>query len=53
MALREKRMVVSKKTSTMTMMYDGDGLKRVGQASATKRTTLIWDGSDYLGEKKL
>ncbi len=30
-------------------LYDGDGLKRV-EIGGSARTTLIWDGSDYLGE---
>ena len=28
-------------------IYDGDGLKRA-EIDATTRTTIIWDGSDYL-----
>ena len=32
-----------------TYLYDGDGLKRV-EIEGASRTTLVWDGSDYLGE---
>lgn len=30
--------------------YDGDGLKRSEYQSPNPPTTLIWDGTDYLGE---
>ncbi len=30
-----------------TMTYDGDGLKRA-EIAASGRTTLVWDGADYL-----
>ena len=35
--------------SLTTMLYDGDGLRRLKQTSS-QRTTYVWDGSDYLGE---
>ena len=36
-----------------TYTYDGDGLKRceIPPAPAGARTTLIWDGTSYLGEQ--
>jgi hypothetical protein len=30
-----------------TFLYDGDGLKLV-EISGSTRTTLVWDGTDYL-----
>jgi len=30
-----------------TYLYDGDGMKKV-EISGGTRTTLVWDGSDYL-----
>ena len=33
-----------------TFLYDGDGLKRVEALGAT-RTTIVWDGSDYLQDR--
>lgn len=30
-----------------TFLYDGDGLKRVEWVGSS-RTTLVWDGTDYL-----
>ncbi|MBS1707746.1 MAG: hypothetical protein JSS65_03385 [Armatimonadetes bacterium] len=32
-----------------TMLYDGDGLRRVKQTTSAL-TTYLWDGADYLGE---
>ena len=32
-----------------TSLYYGDGLKRV-EIWGSSRVTLVWDGSDYLGE---
>jgi len=32
-----------------TFTYDGDGLKRC-EILGSSRTTLVWDGTDYLGE---
>lgn len=31
-----------------TYTYDGDGLKRSSQEVTSGRTTLVWDGTDYL-----
>ena len=36
--------------SVASYTYDGDGLKRRELVDGAA-TTLIWDGSDYLGEK--
>jgi hypothetical protein len=30
--------------------YDGDGLRRSAQEPSGSVSTMIWDGSDYLGE---
>ncbi len=37
-------------TTVASYTYDGDGLKRRELVNGAA-TTLIWDGSDYLGEK--
>lgn len=48
---KENRMVSHKEGTTLSSMtYDGDGFKR-SEISSTGRTTLIWDGSNYLGAK--
>jgi len=36
--------------SVATYAYSGDGLKRLEFVDGAA-TTLIWDGSDYLGEE--
>ena len=40
----------------MTMVYDGDSLRRVKRwvddtSLGTKATTFVWDGADYLAEE--
>jgi len=52
---KENRLVVVRDPSSGTLnvytyTYSGDGLKRAEVACLTW-TTLVWDGSDYLGEK--
>ena len=37
-------------TSSREYTYDGDGLKRSIASSGVSRTTLIWDGDEYLGK---
>lgn len=34
-----------------TFAYDGDNLKRVEIAKNGAKTTLVWDGTDYLEER--
>ena len=36
--------------SIVAYLYDGDGLKRVELVHGN-RTTLVWDGTDYLQER--
>ncbi len=46
----ENRMkVLEHNGAKTTYTYDGDGLKRSENVSGTV-TTIIWDGSEYLGE---
>lgn len=48
----ENRMVSHNLSGNLvTYTYDGDGLKR-SEISSTGRTTLVWDGTDYLQERK-
>ena len=35
-----------------TMTYDGDGLNR-NEIAVSGRTTLVWDGTDYLQARTL
>jgi YD repeat-containing protein len=47
----ENRMIVLNHNGTRsTYTYDGDGLKRA-EISASGRTTLVWDGVEYLQER--
>ena len=39
-------------TAVNTMTYDGDGLKR-NEIAGSGRTTLVWDGTDYLQARTL
>lgn len=49
---KENRETVNSVGGTVvTYSYSGDGLKRTELAEES-RTTLIWDGSEYLGEIK-
>ncbi|MBW7927086.1 MAG: hypothetical protein H3C58_03140 [Fimbriimonadaceae bacterium] len=44
----ENRMIVHVESlARTTYAYDGDGLKR-SETTGSGRTTLIWDGADYL-----
>ncbi len=44
----ENRMIVHVDgLARTTYAYDGDGLKR-SETTGSGRTTLIWDGADYL-----
>jgi hypothetical protein len=36
-------------TTVLTYTYAADGLKR-SEITGTGTTTLVWDGTDYLGE---
>lgn len=48
---KENRMVNhSLSGNLVTYTFDGDGLKR-SEISSTGRTTLVWDGTDYLQER--
>ena len=50
---KENRLVshITHDTATpTTYTCDGTGLKRA-EITNSSRTTLMWDGSDYLGEK--
>lgn len=49
---RLKAAVTNLGDSRTTMLYDGDGLRRVKQLTnhGLVVTTYVWDGSDYLGE---
>ena len=33
-----------------TFSYDGDGYKRTELPNGALSTTIVWDGTDYLGE---
>jgi hypothetical protein len=47
---KENRLSIHAQNAGMnTFTYDGDGLKR-SEALGASKTTLVWDGSDYLGE---
>lgn len=47
---KENRLTVHSQNAVLnTFLYDGDGLKRT-EVLGTARTTLVWDGTDYLGE---
>jgi len=47
---KKNRMTVHKDGATLsTYTYSGDGKKR-SEASGATVTTLLWDGSDYVGE---
>ncbi len=39
--------------TVMTMSYQGDGLRRTRQKHGEQVSTFVWDGSDYLQERKL
>lgn len=50
----ENRMIghyASQTDSFEATAYDGDGLKKVEIAKNGARTTLIWDGTEYLQER--
>lgn len=50
----ENRMTGHYSTDTAaitTYLYDGDGLKKVEISGSGDRTTLIWDGTEYLQER--
>jgi len=36
--------------TVITNTYSGDGLRRTTQQPSTAVSTIIWDGSDYLGQ---
>ncbi len=40
--------MIASALASMMSVYDGDGLKRVEINPNSSRTTLIWDGQDYL-----
>ena len=49
---KENRETVNSVGGTVvSSTYSGDGLKR-SEIAEESRTTLIWDGSEYLGEIK-
>ena len=46
---QENRMTVHKSGATLnTFTYQSDNMKRTEKLGATT-TTLVWDGTDYLG----
>ncbi len=47
---KENREVVNKRGGTVvSYTYSGDGLKR-SEVTGSGTTTLVWDGSEYVGE---
>jgi len=42
--------MTSSDNTIMTSTYSGDGLRRSAQQQGQTVHTMIWDGSDYLGE---
>lgn len=50
---KENRLIWHKTGAVVnTMTYDGDGLKR-NEIAGSGRTTLVWDGTDYLQARTL
>ena len=48
----EDRLTVEKQlpSSYSTYTYSGDGLRRTAFPAGGSLTTMVWDGTDYLGE---